>query len=265
MKRIGLILFFIWSGSEGFAQLDSVSFLQKVKSSYYSVQSTALPNFSQWVTSDYFRERMKGVLGEGEYPLEMIWIGPDRLFFIKLPLLSAIDSIQSDAVQNLQLEMQQELKGILIDWQRFYGGEILSGVPPRSVCSLSSSRDTVLIKFEIMEQEQKIDVCFYFGENGLCLKLKLHYRESARDILIYPTFDYIDGRWLCSGWQTQIIENGDVQSGFLVQIVSEKVDRYWLPKKLNMQLQTTKIKDVVYKREYYFANTLLNRSIQLVE
>jgi len=257
------LLFLIILNQLSRSQVNEIEFLQTVNSLYYSLESSDLQNFSAWISSDYFRENLKDVMPNEEYPLEIIWTNPNRIFFIKRPLPVISDSVKSDMAQTLQLEMQQELKGLLIDWQRFYGGNLLAGLPAQY--KLTTRSDTVLLEYETLEQGEKIQACLYFGQNGLWLKLLLKYIESPQEINIYPVFNYIENKWLCSGWQVQMLEKSEVQSGFIVQIISHKIDKYWLPKRLNMQLQTKDKKDLIYHREYNFYNVMTNRSIKVVE
>jgi hypothetical protein len=249
----------------GTAQLDTLGFFQKVNTLYYSVESTGLQNFSLWVTSDYYRQKTDSTISAHEYPWELIWIRPNKMFFIRRPLPGPLgtDSAQYRLAQQLQLEMQQELKGVTIDWQRFYGGRILADLPARY--DLMVQQDTITLNYETLENGQKIRVAFYFGQNGLCFKLCLTYLESGQEIFIYPAFTYLGSQWLCSGWQVQILDKNEVQSGFIVQIFSEKSESYWFPKKIIMQLQTKSTMAAIYKREYYLANLMVNRSIKLLE
>jgi hypothetical protein len=245
------------------AQLDTVEFFQRVNSLYYTVESCGLQNFSMWVTSDFFRENIDSAASTQEYPWEIIWVRPNKIFFIKRPLFLTGDSTKFHLAQKLQLEMQQELKGLIIDWQRFYGGSILADLPPHY--NLIALQDTILLKYESREQDKKMDVCQYFGQNGVCLKVRFKYVDSGQEIYIYPVFNYIDIKWLCSGWQVQMLENNEVSSGFIVQIFSEKINTCWLPKKIIMQLQTKKTPAIIFKREYEISNIITNRSIKVVE
>jgi hypothetical protein len=247
------------------AQLDTVDFFQKVRTLYYTVESSGLQNFSMWITSDYYRSNTDSTITAHGYPLEFIWMRPDRISFIKGALNSppGADSGQVRQVEKLQLDLYHELKGLFYDWQRFYGRGILADLPAEY--ELTVQQDTILIKYETQEQGQTMQVGLYFGLNALCFKLHLTYPDSGQEIFIYPAFTYLGNKWLCSGWQVQIIEKAEVQSGFIVQIFSEKLNNYWLPKKITMQLQTKQSEAVLYTREYYIANIMLNRPIEMLD
>jgi hypothetical protein len=245
------------------AQLDTVAFFQKVNSLYYTVESSGLQNFSMWVTSDYFRENIDSLHLLEDYPLEIIWIKPNRISFIKRPLSITSDTSKSRLIGKWQMEMYQELKGLLIDWQRFYGGGILDDLPPHY--TLAVRQDTVLIRYQATEQGKKMEVCHYFGKNGLSLKLRFIYVDSGDEIHIYPVFDYLGAKWLCIGWEVQLLKNNEVSSGFIVQVFSAKTDGYWLPKKIIMQLQTRQNDTIIFKREYDIVNVMIDRPLKYME
>ena len=260
-----IFLLTVFVSRPGIAQLDTMGFFQKVNMLYYTVESSGLKNFSVWVTSDYYRSNTDTANLAREYPLEFIWIRPNKFSFIKRPLTGPKggDSTQILLAQKLQIELYQEFKGLIFDWQRFYGSGILTDLPAHY--SLTAQQDTITLKYETLEQSQKIQVSLFFGLNGLCFKVHLMYAESGQEIYIYPVFNYLGNQWLCAGWQVQILEKNEVQSGFIVEIFSEKLDNYWFPKKVIMQLQTKETTTVVFKREYYLANLIVNRSIKVLE
>jgi hypothetical protein len=263
MNRILLFILTVLFYRPAVAQLDTLSFFQKVHTLYYTVESSGLQNFSMWITSDYYRRNTDSTITANGYPLEFIWMRPNRMSFIKGVLNSpaGTDSAQIQQAQKLQLDMYYELKGLFYDWLRFYGSGILADLP--ADYNLTVRQDTVIIKYETREQGQKMRVCLYFGLNALCFKLQLTYPDSEQEIYIYPAFTYLGTKWLCSGWQVQIFEKAEVQSGFILQISSEKLDNYWFPKKITMQLQTKQIEPVIYTREYSIANIMVNRPIEV--
>ncbi len=260
-----VFLLFVLLCQPAAAQLDTLGFFQNVRTHYYTIESSGLQNFSMWITSDYYRGNTDSSISAHEYPLELIWIRPNKMSFIQRPLIGPQggDSTQVLLAQKLQLELYQELKGLVFDWQRFYGRGILADLPARY--DLTVQQDTIFIKYETQEQAQKMRICLYFGQNGLCFKLRLTYLESGQEIFIYPVFNYLGDKWLCSGWQVQIVEKNEVQSGFIVQVFSEKLDNYWFPKKITMQLQTKEAGAVIYTREYYISNIMVNRSIKVLD
>jgi hypothetical protein len=247
------------------AQLDTMGFFQKVRTLYYTVESSGLQNFSMWLTSDYYRRNTDSTITAHRYPLEFIWMRPGRMSFIKGALINppGVDSTQLRQAAQLQLDMYHELKGLFYDWLRFYGSGILADLP--ADYDLKVRQDTILIKYETLEQGQKTQVCLYFGQNALCFKLQLTYPDSEQEIYIYPAFTYPGNKWLCSGWQVQIFEKAAVQSGFIVRIFSEKLDNCWFPKKITMQLQTKQNEVKIFTREYYIANIMINRPIEALD
>jgi hypothetical protein len=52
-----------------------------------------------------------------------------------------------------------------------------------------------------------------------------------------------------------------VESGFTVKLRSRNMDGYWVPERLNLQLQTREAEDIRYFRTYIFKNIILNRKL----
>jgi len=263
MKRKFLLLLLLFCYRPVTAQLDTLDFFQKVNSLYYTVESSGLQNFSMWVTSDYYKENIDTSGSFNLYPWEIIWVNPDKIFFIKRPLSITNDSTRIQEVQKLQLDMQQELRGIMIDWQRFYGGALLADLPAHY--NLIALQDTIFIHYETVELGKKMEIFQYFGKNGLCFKLRFKYVDSGQEIYIYPEFSYLGNKWLCSGWEVQMLENNEVSSGFIVRIISAKINTIWLPKKIIMQVQTKAAQSMIFNREYSIVNIMINRSLKVVD
>ena len=78
------------------------------------------------------------------HPLEFVWIKPNRIFFIRTAVPDSVDSLKSEFIFNLQTEIQQELKGIFLDWQRFNGQKLLDNLP--ADYQIFSFQDTVYIE-----------------------------------------------------------------------------------------------------------------------
>ena len=101
-----------------------------------------------------------------------------------------------------------------------------------------------------------------FGFNGICLKISVAFPDKNEIINTYPGFKLMGNKWLCTGWTVQTLINGSVESGFVVKLRSRNMDNYWIPERLNLQLQTRNTEDVRYLRTYIFKNIILNRDLQ---
>ena len=94
-------------------------FLYRGNIYYYNLHVANLENFSSWITSDEFERNTKKIFQKQVFPLEMIWTKSNRVFFIKRSLPTLNDSTEHVYIEKLQLDLLNELKDIIKDWQRF--------------------------------------------------------------------------------------------------------------------------------------------------
>jgi len=244
------------------AQYNESEFLYRVKTMYHSLRLTELDNFSSWVTSNLFLEALKDDSEEEIYPLEIIWKNPDLIYYIKRPLPQLNDNDKLNEIMQLQMEMIQELQGLLIDWQRFSAGNILDDLPETYLITVKD--DTVSVEYEKFESGKNVKIQILFGQNGLCLKIITNYLHKNEIIVIYPGYALVEDKWICNKWMLQIYQKGQVDSGLQVSIKSRKVEDYWIPQRLTLQLQKRGIKDTWFIRDYKFRNVVLNKDLQIV-
>jgi hypothetical protein len=264
IKFVYYIIIMIWLISLINPQINESEFLYRVKTSYYSLQASGIKNYSSWITSDYFKENSKkNFTGNDVYPLELIWISPDKLFFIKRSLPEIKDTTDYNSVNQLILDLLQEIKGIYVDWQRFIGTNLLFNLPKDYL--FSSINDTIKLEFQITEKQDVMNITIFFGKNGLCFKIISENLNTNETLYTYPKFDYLDNKWLCSQWQVQIQFNNEITGGFLVRMISEKIEEYYLPVKIVLLVQSKEKKDKIFKRTYNFRNIMVNRDLQILE
>lgn len=161
-----------------------------------------------------------------------------------------------------QADLQKEIKALLIDWTRYYAGRLLANMP--ADYTLESNTDSVFLKFTNQNDVRNGHTRIIFGQNGLVLQSSVFYADSSEKILTYPEYKYTGEYWLCTGWRVQIIKKGQVDSGFHVKIISQRIGKYWLPSQFQLTLQSTDIKDTIFIRAYNFRNTRINRDIQIL-
>jgi len=260
-NRISLVItIIIISSSSLYPQFNKDEFLYRTRTIYHSLQVQGLDNFTSWVTSDLFLEDTKEIYNEEIYPLEIVWKNPNMLFYIRraLPTLENVE--ENNKAQELQMNMIQALKGLLIDWQRFCGGNILDDLPETYL--VTTVNDSAFIEHENYENGKQIKVKMKFGLNGLCLKISVEFPDKNEIINTYPVFTLIGSKWLCTGWTVQTLRNHIVESGFIVKLRSRQMENYWIPERLNLQLQTKDAEDIRYVRTYIFKNIILNRELK---
>jgi hypothetical protein len=261
-NNMKIIVFFLIVSGIAHAQFNETEFLYRVKTIYHSLRLTGLDNFSSWITSNVFLEATKEISEEEIYPLEIIWKNPDLLYYIKRPLPNAADSEKQKDIQQLQIDMIQELQGVLVDWQRFSAGNILDEIPEAYL--VTAKDDTVFVEYELFENGKNVKTKMFFGKNGLCLKIITNYLHKSEIIYVYPGYILVEDKWLCNKWTVQIYLNGQIDSGIELNLKSRKLEDYWIPQRLVMQLQKREIDNTVFIRDYKFRNVVLNKDLQIL-
>lgn len=245
-----------------FGQFNESEFLYRTKTIYHSLRLSGLDNFSAWVTSNVFIESTENIYNDELYPLEIIWKNPNQIFYIKRPLPAVANHDNNDMINQLQMNLLNELKGLLIDWQRFYAGNILDDLPETRL--ITSDQDTVFIQYERYENNGITQVKMVFGLNGICVKIMTRYPETDEEIWIYPGYALVEDKWLANKWTVQMLKHGQVESGFVVRVESAKIETYWIPKRLIMQLKKKGLENTWFIREYRLKNIVLNKDLQIL-
>jgi hypothetical protein len=241
------------------AQNSGDNFLQTLETIYYNLNKTDLKNFSATIKSSVFEKEFDSYFAEKEIsPLEVIWVKPDKYYYLKKPLPSLIDTSKSPLIDKKIMEMRQELGSIFINWQRFIAGNLATIIP--EIYTIEEIDDKIIISFNTDENHE---VRLHFGKNGICLKILTIDLEKEQTIYTYPAYTYLDNFWLCTGWRIQIEQKGDIVSGFVVSFKSRKVKGYFLPDRVILTVQTLEKKDLVFERIYDFKNVTVNRELQI--
>jgi hypothetical protein len=245
--------------NSSYSQFNQEEFLYRAKTIYHSLGVKGLANFTCWVTSDLFLETTKETYKEEIYPLQLIWKNPNMFYYIKRVLPVQKEGEQNSKAQELQMNMVQMLKGLFVDWQHFCGGNILDDLPESYL--ITTDADSAFVQYENYENGKLIKVKMTFGLNGICLKVKVEFPDKNEVIVTYPGFKLMGEKWLCTGWTVQTLRNGYVESGFMVKLRSREIENYWIPERLNLQLQKKGADDIRYTRTFMFKNILLNKEL----
>jgi hypothetical protein len=250
--------------SDVFGQFDQQVFFNRANTIYHNLSTSDINNFSVLITSDYFEYKTGKILNHDEYaPIEFIWIKPRQLHFNRKEFPSNTDSIQQTIILQLQNEMFQELRGIFIDWQRFFGENLLYDLPAKY--KIDSIDDTVHISFDSYENNEPVKLKFYFGLNALCFRIETIYQNINQKIITFPSYIYVDNKWLCSEWIVKIIQNGIINSGFSVKLKSRKYKESWLPLQALIQVQTVQKLNQTFTRLYKFKKLGVNQELKSLQ
>jgi hypothetical protein len=232
-------------------------FLSRVKTIYHSLSLSGLDNFSARITSNVFLEKTKDFYNEEEFPYEIIWKTPNKLFYIKRAMPTLADTVQQNLVEQTRKDLLQELKGVFIDWQRFCAGNVLDDLPETHL--IYSNRDTAYIQYQEYDRGKNLKVKMYFGINGLLMKIVTSYPDTQEEIYIYPGYMLVENKWLCNKWTVQMLKNGQVEGGFVVKLELNKYDQFWIPIRIIMQLRKKELEKRLFIRDYKLRNIILNK------
>ncbi len=264
MRKISFLLFpAIFFATQPQISFNQEEFISRVKTIYHSLSLKGLDNFSCWVTSNIFLEKTKGFFNEEEFPFEIIWKSPNKLFYIKRAIPSLTVPENQKQVEQIKMDLLQELKGLLIDWQRFYAGNVLDDLPETHL--IYSNRDTAFIQYQKYDSGKNLKIKMLFGVNGLLMKIITIYPDTREEIYIYPGYLLVEDKWLCDKWMVQMLKNGQVEGGFTVKLESRKFDKYWIPVRILMQLQKKEYNTKLFIRDYKLRNIILNKEIKILQ
>ena len=244
-----------------YAQIDTTDFYKRINKQYFYLSDTDLKNLSAWITSDYFFENSQRIYAKEVYPIEIIWINPDRLFFIRRPLPNVQDSLLN-IMKNLQTNLQRELNPIFTDWQKVYSNFLFKNLLPDH--NFYIQNDTIYITFKADNTDSEIYSTLSFNYNGRCLNIITYDRIKKQRILIYPTYISEGNKWICSEWLTQITEEGEIKSIYKVKMEHKLIANIYFPEKIVMMLLTTDKTKVISERVYYLRNIRLDRDLKIL-
>ncbi len=263
IRRLEIFLLIIMTTGSVHAQFNEAEFIYRVKTNYHSLKKSGLDNFSSWVTSNIFLEATKDLSEEEIFPLEIIWKNPDLLYYIKRPLPDVGNIEKQKEIEQHQMDMIHELQGLLVDWQRFFAGNLLDELPETYL--ITPKKDTVFVEYELFEDGKNVKTKMVFGQNGRCLKISTNYIHKNQIITVYPGYTMIENKWICNNWRVQIEVNQQIESGFEISLKSRKVEDYWIPQRLVLQLQKRGMDNTLFVRDYKFRNIVLDKDLQILK
>ena len=248
-----------------FSQEDAFNeqeFFKSIKDSYYTLKGTESQNFTALVTS-LKMEKFSEVNWENKevFPLQLIWFAPDKLYLSQQGVPTIKDNKYKE-YQEIVDGLKQQMRGILVDLQRFYIVGLFESISNNY--SLEHDNEVVWISYNSGSIEIEVPVKITMGKNGLCLKIEISYPAENKQIVIYPSFKTVKTKWLCDGWSVQTIINGEVESGFILELVNDLVGNIWVPTQINIGVQKSDDPGNTYYDLIKLKNFLFNQSIELL-
>ncbi len=240
---------------------DEKSFFSGLKDSYYILSEQSIENFTALVTSHKMENLAKNLWQNEEiFPLQLIWFTPDKIFISQ----RGVPSVPEDSVaiyQEIVDGLKQQLKGLLLDLQRFYLVGIYESIGQDY--SIRMQDQIIEVQFAFAAAGDTTKVRYMFGRNGLCLRIEVSYPGQNREIHIFPDFRLIKTKWLCTGWTVQNYMNNEIESGFQVQVTNSLVNNIWVPTDIIIGVQKADTPGDTYFDRIRLRNYLFDQSIQL--
>lgn len=242
---------------------DEKAFFENLQSSYYSLESTKTKNISVLLTNattEAFAE--KEWKNPEIFPLQLMWISPDRIFISQQGAPSLSDSmsiVYSEVVSNLK----SQIKDILFDLKRFYFSSIYSTISEDY--QLIHKEEIVQVKFFSTLQTDTTFFEYYFGLNGLCLKTISYTPSNNLIVETIPQFKINKTKWIISGWEVQIYSNDEIQTGYSIVINFKDKNNIWTLSNIIMYVQRKSNAGKTYNEVLKFRNFLLNQPLHYLE
>jgi len=194
------------------------------------------------------------------FPLQLIWFNPDDVYLSQLGV-PKIESAKYKEYQEILDGLKLQLRGILLDLQRFY----LNGLYKNITGDYKIQNNEEAVQITMQSETDKIvtKVKYLFGYNGLCLLNEISYPDQNKVIVIYPKFKTVKNKWLCQGWKVQTYFNGEVESGFDLELTNSFVDNKWVPSKIKIEVQKAEIKGTTFYDEIIIKNYLFDQPLEL--
>jgi len=264
-KGILITLVFIINGNL-FSQetlFEEQLFFKKMEQSYYTLEATNINNFTVLLTNSRTETFAKNNWNNSEvFPLQLIWLSSNRVFLAEQGVPSLNDSTKK-IYTPLVSDLKKQVTGVLYDLKRFYFNGIYKSISQEY--SIRKINDLVELKFAAVNETDSTYFTYYFGENGLCLKIVAETPAKKIKIETYPHFKIVKTKWLVTGWEVQMSRNSIIETGFIVNLKSKFYNENWVPTEMLITVQQSKSLGTTFTDEIKFRNFLFNQPLQYIQ
>lgn len=239
------------------------AFFENLKSSYYSLESTHTKNISFFVTNLTVESFCSKEWKNPEiFPLQLIWLSPNRLFISQqgVPALSDSSKIVYSKLVN---DLKNQIMNMLFSLKTFYFADIYNSIPENY--QLNKKENLIQIKFSSTVQEDSTLYEYYFGLNGLCVKIISLTPAKNLKVEIYPNFKISKTKWIIEGWQVKIYNNNEIQTGYVVEMNYREKSGIWIPTDIVINVQRKEEEGKTFSEDLKFRNALFNQPMQYLE
>jgi hypothetical protein len=238
-------------------------FFKEMQQSYYSLDATEVNNFTVLITNlrteKFAAEQWKN---SEIFPLQLIWLSADRLFLSEQGVPALNDSAKQ-VYDQLVGDLKKQITGVLFDLKRFYFNGVYKSIS--SNYTIRNIDDVVQIKFSTNVQQDTTYYTYFFGKNGLCLKIETETPKNNLKVETYPQFKIVKTKWLITGWEVQMSSNREIHTGLVIQLKNKLQQDIWIPSEMIINVQKATNKGTTFKDVVKFRNFLFNQPLQYIE
>ncbi len=260
---------FVWFGwllsaliQVGFSQQELSNFQNQITPYYHTIAGPEVQNFTFKITTAGYINFIKPHADSTfYYPLKVIWFNNGKTYYEIQPFPTLSDSLRKQLLRNAQA-LKNLWSFVLPEFVKFLVHPPLHDMPEDA--SISFGKDTVGVTIRFAEDTQKIFYSETFTRGGQLGRTL--WQSGAEKVIKYPMFDEVNGKWLCMGWDIQVYQNENVQSGVRVWVVHGRQNERILPEQLNLVIQRRDENGKALQNNYvlFVKDFAFNQDIQIV-
>ena len=266
MKRFVIAIILLIKIDNVYSQnnsFDEKTFFENIRTSYYSLESTDTKNISVLVTNLATESFAKQEWKNPEiFPLQLMWLSPDRLFLSQQGVPSLTDSSKK-MYTNLVSNLNSQIADILFDLKRFYFSDIYNNISENY--KLLNKEEIVQVTFNYIINTDTTYYEYYFGLNGQCLRIVSFTPSTNLKVETVPYFKTSKTKWIIAGWEVKMYTNNEISTGYFVEINFKEKEDIWIPSEIIFSVQRKSAVGKTFNEVLKFRNFLFNQSLQYIE
>lgn len=269
MKKIALFATIFLNICQVYGQTDSTNsfdekmFFENLKTSYYSLNAANIKNITVLLTNISTEEFAKREWKNSEiFPLQLMWLSPDRLFLSQQGVPSLSDSSQK-VYTSLVDDLKSQITDILFDLNRFYFSDIYNFISEDY--NVENKKDVVKVTFNSVVNTDTTYYQYFFGLNGLCLKILSYEPSKNLTIETNPYFKTSKTKWIVGGWQVKMHSNKEISTGYFAELKFKEKKNIWFPTEIILTVQRKTELGKTFSEVLKFRNLLFNQSLQYID